>query len=133
MSLVFLDTVGVIALLDEADQWHAAAQGAYDAIRQGRFATVTTSYVLLECGNAASRRPYRQNIAEMEERFREKGRLVFPTESDWALAWRAYEQAPAGGPSIVDCVSFEVMRRLGLRQVFTNDRHFADAGFETLF
>ena len=30
MSLVFLDTVGIIALLDEDDQWHAAAVAGPD-------------------------------------------------------------------------------------------------------
>jgi predicted nucleic acid-binding protein len=30
-------------------------------------------------------------------------------------------------------VSFSVMRRLGLTRAFTNDRHFAAAGFEALF
>jgi hypothetical protein len=26
-----------------------------------------------------------------------------------------------------------VMRRLGIRRAFTNDRHFQEAGFETIF
>lgn len=39
----------------------------------------------------------------------------------------------SGGASIVDHVSFAVMRRLGLSKAFTNDRHFRGAGFETLF
>jgi predicted nucleic acid-binding protein len=30
-------------------------------------------------------------------------------------------------------VSFAVMRRLGIQRAFTNDRHFREAGFETLF
>jgi predicted nucleic acid-binding protein len=34
--------------------------------------------------------------------------------------------------SIVDAVSFEVMRRMGLRQAFAFDRHFEVAGFEVL-
>ena len=39
----------------------------------------------------------------------------------------------AGQAGIVDHVSFAVMRRLGITQAFTNDRHFQTAGFETLF
>ena len=31
--------------------------------------------------------------------------------------------------SLVDCASFEVMRRRGLRTAFTLDRHFAEQGF----
>jgi len=34
--------------------------------------------------------------------------------------------------SLVDCVSFLVMRKRGLKKVFTFDRHFAEQGFEVL-
>jgi predicted nucleic acid-binding protein len=32
----------------------------------------------------------------------------------------------------VDCVSFEVMRRLGIRRAFTLDEHFREQGFEVV-
>jgi predicted nucleic acid-binding protein len=32
--------------------------------------------------------------------------------------------------SLVDCVSFEIMRREGLRAAFALDDHFAGSGFE---
>jgi predicted nucleic acid-binding protein len=32
--------------------------------------------------------------------------------------------------SLVDCVSFEVMRRTGIRKAFAFDRHFQDYGYE---
>ena len=36
------------------------------------------------------------------------------------------------GLSLVDCTSFEVMRRLGLNTAFAFDADFADQGFNTL-
>ena len=33
--------------------------------------------------------------------------------------------------SLVDCVSFEAMRREGVRRAFAFDRHFAELGFES--
>ena len=59
--------------------------------------------------------------------------LVFPTREDWGQAWAAYRHGNVAQPGIVDHVSFAVMRRLGIRQAFTNDRHVQEMGFETLF
>jgi hypothetical protein len=59
--------------------------------------------------------------------------LFAPNETDWQEAWAAFDQGKPGDAGIVDQVSFAIMRRLGIRQAFTNDRHFSAAGFETLF
>lgn len=133
MNIVFLDTVGLLALWDVADQWHSAAEAAYARIMADRRRFVTTSFILLECGNAASRRPYRSRVSVLRERFQRRNELLVPTEEDWNIAWEAYDCADAGQAGIVDHVSFTVMRRLGISQAFTNDRHFQTAGFETLF
>lgn len=133
MTPVFADTVGIIALWDEADQWHAAALRAAERIASGSVRLVTSSAVLLECGNAAARKPYRVDVAPLREQFLERGDLLVPTDEEIDQAWSAYRASAPGGPSIVDCLSFEVMRRVGAAEAFTNDRHFAAAGFTTLF
>ena len=133
MTPVFLDTVGLLALWDRDDQWHESAERAYERICSSRQSVVTTTFVLLECGNAAARRPYRENVCVLRTALELRGEMIFPTDEDWTTAWQTYQEAAPGGPGIVDCVSFAVMRRLGLRQTFTNDRHFCTAGFEPLF
>jgi predicted nucleic acid-binding protein len=133
VNTVFLDTVGLIALWDETDQWHKAAQQAYAEIRKLRFRGVTTAAVLLECGNAAARRPYRQHVNLLRLQMAAKNRLIELTDEEWQFAWEAYNRNEAAGAGIVDQSSFVVMRRLGLRTAFTNDSHFTAAGFETLF
>jgi predicted nucleic acid-binding protein len=62
-----------------------------------------------------------------------KGLLIDLTEQEWQQAWSAYDRGDAGDAGIIDQASFVAMRRLGIRQAFTNDRHFTAAGFETLF
>lgn len=133
MNEVFLDTVGLLAEWDTNDQWHLVAKRAYKAMRTSRRLPVTTTFVLLECGNAACRRPYRAAVSRFHQQMQAGNRLIVPTDLDWQSAWTAYARGEAGGAGIVDQVSFIVMRRLGITDVFTNDRHFQAAGFNTLF
>jgi hypothetical protein len=133
MNTVFLDTVGLIATWDEADQWHTAADAAFAQIIAERRPFVTTTFILLECGNYAARRPYRNEVSALRQNLELRNELVVPTESDWQAAWQAYEQGEAGQAGIVDHVSFQVMRRLGITEAFTNDKHFQTAGFTVLF
>ena len=131
--VVFLDTVGMLAVWDSSDQWHAAAEAAFRGLKARRRDLVTSSYVLAECGNAAARRVYRQDVSELQRDMQATGRLVFPSEADWRTAWQAYERGEGAGAGLVDQLSFVVARRLGIKRIFTNDAHFRAAGFEVLF
>ena len=133
MTPVLLDTVGLIAIWDEDDQWHDPAAIVFDQLlAQGR-RLVATTLVLYECGNAAARRPYRADVDVLRERMKAEGQLIEHIESDVAAAWSAFRAGHVGSAGIVDHVSFAVMRRLGVTEVFTNDRHFSTAGFKPLF
>ena len=133
MSKVFLDTVGLLALWDTSDQWHEAAEDAFSKLTQSRSLLLTSSFVLLECGNAAAKRPYRSAVDRLRERLESCQTLVAPSADDWQQAWHAYSRGEAGEAGIVDHVSFVIMRRLEIEAAFTNDRHFRAAGFNTLF
>jgi uncharacterized protein len=134
MNRVFLDTVGLLALWNRSDQWHVAATDAYQrGIVARRAEVVTTPFVLLECGNAAARRSFRAEVCLLRDQLESQDLLILPTDDDWQQGWDDYRRGEAGQAGIVDCISFTVMRRLGIRQAFTNDDHFREAGFETLF
>lgn len=133
MKPVFLDTVGLLASWDSSDQWHSLARPALDQLIRDRRSLVTTSFVMLECGNASARRPYRSTVTVLRNLMIADGRLIEPTREDKEQAWRAYQNDQQTLASIVDHVSFVVMRRLEIDEVFTNDRHFAAAGFVPLF
>lgn len=133
MRTVFLDTVGLIATWDRNDQWHAPASEAFERLLVERASIVTTTFVMLECGNAAARRPYRNDVDDLRVTLEKRGDLITPTAADWESAWRAYRRQEAAGAGIVDHVSFVVMRRLGVTDAFTCDKHFKAAGFIALF
>ncbi|MGD0620508.1 MAG: PIN domain-containing protein [Bryobacteraceae bacterium] len=44
-------------------------------------------------------------------------------------AWDLYARYAGPGAGGVDCTSFALMRRLGIRKAFTFDQHFRAAGF----
>ncbi len=133
MNMIFLDTVGLVAMWNRADQWHGAAMQAVAAFDSPGTRLVTTSFVLLECGNAAARKLFRSDVDELRRKMEAEHDLIAPTDSDWTEAWAAYTRDAPGGPGIIDHVSFVVMRRLGIADAFTNDRHFKTVGFNTLF
>lgn len=132
-SLVFLDTVGLLALWDRSDQWHLSATEAFQDFSKNRASLYTSSLVLLECANAAARRPYRGVVAALWREMKAAERVFRPTEEDLEEAWLDYERGAVGGPGVVDLVSFRAMRHLKIERAFTNDRHFLEAGFQVLF
>ncbi len=133
MNGVFLDTVGLIAVWDRADQWHGPADAVFqELLSQGR-RLVTTEMVLLECGNAAARRPYRERVFALRQSLIQEGLLLVPTPEETEGAWASYHRGEAEKAGIVDQISFRVMRRLGVAEAFTHDQHFRAAGFTPLF
>jgi predicted nucleic acid-binding protein len=84
---VFLDTVGLIALWDEDDQWHDAASHAFGRLVGDRAPLMTTCYILAECGNAVARTTMRLEVDVLRARLEAAGRLIFPTDEDWRSAW----------------------------------------------
>lgn len=132
-SPVFLDTVGLLALWDRNDQWHLPATEAFQKISKDRAGLYTSTLVLLECANAAARRPYRRVVAGLWREMKAAGRVFHPTEEDLEEAWSDYDHGVMGGPGVVDLTSFRAMRHLGIERAFTNDRHFRDIGFQVLF
>jgi len=133
VTTVFLDTVGLIAVWDTADQWHAQAAAVFERLAKNRTRLVTTSFVLCECGNSAARKPYRNDVEEFRRELLRFGDLIAPLPEDEHSAWEAYREHHAARAGIVDQISFVVMQRLQIREAFTNDAHFRAAGFITLF
>lgn len=96
--------------------------------------------VIAEVVNWFARELRRTSIApeQARERAVDEGRkivaswrtgIVGPTAEEAAAALEELASLADPKVSYVDCTSFAVMRRLGIRRAFTFDRHFADAGF----
>ena len=96
MTPIFLDTVGILALLEPSDQWHKSAVKALSTTQMMSRTFTTTSLIFLECGNAVARKPDRARVAEMMREFRTDGTLIIPTSTDVEAAWSDFGNGDAG-------------------------------------
>src|SRR5437867_11146331 len=74
-----MDTVGFLAVWNKSDQWHGDAATAFERINQPETTLLTTSFVLLECGNAAARNSLRDEVDLVRQQFELAGTLIWPT------------------------------------------------------
>ena len=128
---IFVDTVFVIALINQRDQYHQQASELAD--RFEGYPLLTTDAVLLEIGNALAR-GYKQEAIEVIEQFLASDEVEIKRLTPYLFeqAFELYKQHRDKDWSLVDCISFVTMREAGMSQALTFDRHFVQAGFEVL-
>jgi uncharacterized protein len=135
MSAIFADTFYWIALADYTDSAHPRAL-ALTAERAGT-ALVTTDEVLGEYLTFFAGAP---EVVRREVAASVQGILASPlirvipqSRGSFLAGLELYTERPDKRYSLVDCISMQTMRRAGLTEVLTNDRHFEQEGFRALF
>jgi predicted nucleic acid-binding protein len=130
---LFLDTSGWAAAVNPRDQHHAAAVGFYRGARERRLSFLTTNLVIAEAHALIGRRLGDAIALRVVEQLRidpahEVAWSTSELERDAVDRW--LRPRVGQGISLADAVSFEIMRREGIRTAFTFDADFAAAGFE---
>lgn len=134
MRLVFADTLYWGAVLHPLDQYRTQVIRAREAL--GDIGPVTADEVLIELlDGLAQRGSHLREAASRAVRtiLNDPRVTVHPQSRESFLAGlRLYEQRDDKGYSLVDCISMTTMRRQGISEVLTNDRHFMQEGFQIL-
>jgi len=125
----FVDTSALYALLDRGDQNHGPAKRAWTQILDTGEPSITTNYVLVETFALLQHRLGVAAVRGFQEDLIPILQVEFVTPEQHRSGISALLAADRRGLSLVDCVSFEVMRNLGLRAVFGFDPHFKEQGF----
>lgn len=128
----FVDTSALFALLDRDDRNHAAAASWFVGTDPSTRDLLTHNYVVVESVALADRRLGVDAARALLEDLLPVLSLLFVDESLHRAATSAYLAATRRGPSLVDRVSFELMRHRGITQAFAFDRDFHTAGFSTV-
>jgi predicted nucleic acid-binding protein len=130
---VFADTFYWIALVNPRDRAH---QRALDFGPSLGSTIVTTDEVLVELLAFCASEPQLRVEAALavEDILGDPNVRVVPqTRGSFLAGLELYRARPDKSYSLTDCISIQAMRREGLSDVLTNDRHFQQEGFRALF
>ena len=134
MNRVFADTFYWVALIHRKDASNRAVLEFSRSLASAFL--ITTDEVLTEVlAFCSSDRRLRREAAFAVRGILAAGNVrVIPQSREGFLEGLAlYEARPDKAYSLADCISMQTMRREGLTEVLTNDRHFEQEGFRALF
>jgi len=134
MNTVFLDTGYVLALELSKDQNHRAAVKHWRSLRKRLPPLVTTSYVFDEVVTYFNSRGHHAKAVEVGNRLLTSPsvQLVQVDEGLFGEGWQYFQQHQDKDYSLTDCISFVIMKKLGIETAFAFDQHFVQAGFQKL-
>lgn len=127
---VFVDTSALLATVDADDAQHGRARRAWDDLTLRHAQLTCSSYVFAETYALVQNRLGIRAVRVLHVEIAPILRVVWIGVDIHDQAMKALLLAARRRLSLVDCTSFEIMQRLGIRTAFTFDPHFAEQGFD---
>ena len=129
---IFIDTSAFFAVLDKRDGNHSAADRIWQRIITAGDVLLCHNYVLVEISALLQHRLGLEAVRTFEEDIVPLLNVLWIDERAHRSAVSALLAASRRSLSLVDCVSFEVMRAAGIRTSFAYDSDFKAQGFDCL-
>ena len=134
MNSYFADTFFFAALLNPKDSAHLWARAELMQLLERRSRVVTTSFVLIELGSSMASIKTRSIFTELLETLPTWKVTVIPCSQRLLNRGLAlFATRPDKEWSVVDCISFVVMKDKKIKKALTGDHHFDQAGFHCMF
>ena len=128
--IVFVDTSAFFALLAGNDEMHGQAGRNFAYFAENDVQLVTSSYVLVETLALLQNRIGLEAVSDFQLKFLPLLEVIW-VDAEWHA--RALQRLLTHGKrklSLVDCLSFEIMESLDIKQAFSFDKHFKEYGFD---
>lgn len=129
---VYIDTSAFLATLDADDLNHVTAKRIWCDLLTHNERLVCSSYVLLETYALIQKRLSWDALRTFHESIYRLLHVYWVDAHTHESAATATLIANRKRLSLVDCVSFTVMRDLGIKRAFAFDAHFQEQGFTCL-
>ena len=131
-GLIFVDTSALFAVIDHDDHQHDSAFAEWRNLVQAGEHLVTSNYIVVELFSLVQSRLGFPAAREIESDMLPLLDVVWIDQETHDVALRTVLVTGRRNLSLVDCSSFEVMRRKGLRTAFALDKHFKEQGFDAV-
>ncbi len=126
---VFVDTSAFYAALNRTDLNHTRVAPLLDALLTSDATLITTGFVLIETVSLLQARAGFEAAQEFVLRMVPALDVAWVEEDLCARGVEGWATGSRRDLSLVDCVSFALMRELRLEHALTLNRHFVEQGF----
>ena len=130
--MVFVDSSALYAIANREEEPHSRAAEAWRRLLADQAVLLTTNYVLLETSALVQRRLGMEALRDFETSVVPLLHVEWVDEERHRFGAQAVLSANRKKLSLVDCVSFQVMRETGIRTAFCFDEHFREQGFDVI-
>ena len=132
--MTFVDTSAFLGWYNKDDQYHVQARPIWLTLEVEKRPLYTSNFVLDETLTLLGRRTNYAFAAEQGEALYTSSLLTVlrPSVTDELASLELFKKYADQEVSFTDCVSFTLMRKVGINRVFTFDKHFRWAGFEVI-
>lgn len=130
--MIFIDTGPFLARFLKKDQYHNQALRLWTKLEKSKKQCLTSSAVLHETLTLMGRRSSYEFAAERARSIYQSQVLtiLYAGPDDEHVALESFEKFSDQKVIFVDCLSFALMKKHKLHEVFTFDQHFSMAGFK---
>jgi uncharacterized protein len=133
-DIYFIDTSFIIALASRKDSNHQTALELSKYIKENQIKLLTSEFIILEMCNSFAKANLKKNAIILVDSIYQDPNIEVLGLSDkyFQSGLELYRKADDKSWSLVDCISFEILREKGFKNVLTTDKHFFQAGFNVL-
>ncbi|MCF6154618.1 MAG: PIN domain-containing protein [wastewater metagenome] len=129
---IFVDTPAFFALLDRDDANHKKAKDVWNKVLCPENVLITTNYILVESFALVQHRLGMDAVMGFQEDILPIINIEWIASGVHRSGVSALLAASRRKLSLVDCISFEIMRNSAIKTIFTFDSHFEEQGFHCI-